>query len=417
VLSGLPPWSWILYSSFLFVFSAGDLVGVFLRPSPSVSRHCESILALGVETEIELIVESSGWRVSGGKTRIQLYDHHPLSLRSEGLPVALRLSPRQTVSCIYRAVPIERGAFQFGRVAVWMDSPLGMWRRKVWGAESDEIRIYPNFQSLVRYSLMAMDNRVGQIGIHRYPRRGTGLEFQQLRDYRFGDTSNQINWKATSRRLKLISCEYQEEQNQQIMLLLDCGRRMRSRDDELTHFDHALNAVLLLAHIAVRQGDAVGLMTFGGFDRYLAPRKGVSTVNRLLNTTYDIQPSVYASDLTQALEDCSKRIRKRSLIVLVSNISDRQPDNLVEVAHTLRRHHLVLLASLKEEIIDLALGGEVHDLDSALRLAAAQEYAERRAAQFARLKTGGILCLDTPPSKLAKALANTYLEIKAARML
>ena len=412
VIAALPVWIWILGSSALFVLAAADLAAAMLGPLPSVSRRCDGVLALGVPTDVELVL--------GGvrrKLRLEIHDHHPPALRAEGLPLALRLSPGEDITVSYRATPVERGRFLFGPAALWVGSPLGFWRRRGRGAEQDPVRVYPNFQSLVRYSLMAQDNRVGQIGIHRYPRRGAGLEFQQLRDYRFGDTPRQIDWKATSRRLRLISCEYQDEQNQRIVLVLDCGRRMRARDGALSHFDHALNAVLLLAHIAVRQGDAVGLSTFGGPQRSLAPRKGVGVVNHLLNATYDIQPTVYAADLAQALEDCSRGVRKRSFIVLVSNIGDEEPDDLVEAVRSLRRRHLVLLAGLHEDVIDRALETEVKDLDGALRVAAAHDLAERRAARLKRLRAEGVLCVDSTPAMLAAALANTYMEVKAARLL
>jgi len=412
-------WYWSLSTGLVCTVMLSDLLWVLLLPVPSIARRCGTILALGVPAQVELQLETAGRHADRRprEIRLVLHDHHPPTLEAEGLPATLRLQSGEKASVYYRVIPTERGNFDFGRVAAWMRSPLGLWQRKVRGATQEPIRVYPNFQSLVRYSLVAIKNRVGQIGIHQYPRRGRGLEFHQLREYRFGDASNQINWKATSRRLKLISCEYQEEQDQQIMLLLDCGRRMRARDEMLSHFDLALNAVLLLAHIALRQGDSVGLMTFGGPERHLSPRKGISTVNTLLNSTYDIQPSVYASDLAQALEDCAKRIQKRSLMVLISNLSDQQPQNLLSVTRSLMKRHLVLYASLREEVIDRVVQTKVHDLPSALRLAAAHEFTERRSRELGLLRAEGILCVDTVPSKLAPALANTYLEIKAGRLL
>ena len=102
------------------------------------------------------------------------------------------------------------------------------------------------------------------VGAHLRRRRGEGTEFQQLREYRLGDSLRQIDWKATQRARKLISRDYQDERNQQVMLLVDTGRRMLARDDGLSHFDHVLNAALLVAYIALRQGDVVGLLAAAG---------------------------------------------------------------------------------------------------------------------------------------------------------
>ena len=126
------------------------------------------------------------------------------------------------------------------------------------------VRVYPNFRALAKYTLLATDNRLSQIGVLQVRRRGEGMEFHQLREYRQGDAQRAIDWKATSRTQRLIAREYEEEKDQRVLLVIDCGRRMASKDDELSHFDHALNAALLLAHVALRQGDAVGMMTMGG---------------------------------------------------------------------------------------------------------------------------------------------------------
>ncbi len=413
VLAGLSLWGWGACGALLLALLLADLLWAALLPAPAMDRRCQKVLALGVTSAVELRIAHSGAR----SRRLLVHDHHPPAFRADGLPLPARLPARGETRLRYLLTPTERGDHRFGPVAAWMSSPLGLWQRRVRGARAESVRVYPNFRALARYTLMATGNRVARLGIHPHPRRGAGLEFHQLRDYRHGDSANQINWKATSRRLKLISAEYQDEQDQRVVLLLDCGRRMRSRDGELSHFDHALNAVLLLAHIALRQGDSVGLSTFGGTERHLAARKGIGTVNALLKATYDIQPSVFASDLAQALEDCARRVRRRSLIVLVSNLSDQQPENLAHVLALVRRRHLVLFASLREEALDRALDTEVEDLDTALRLAAAHDFLQRRSGQLQRLRAEGALCLDSLPRELAPALANAYLEIKAGRLL
>ena len=135
------------------------------------------------------------------------------------------------------------------------------------------VRIYPNFSVLTRFAILATDNRLSQIGMLQRRRRGEGLDFHQLREYREGDVQRQIDWKASARMPRLISREYQDERDQQVLLMLDCGRRMAARDDALSHFDHAVNAALLLAYVSLRQGDAVGLLTMSGETRWMAPRK------------------------------------------------------------------------------------------------------------------------------------------------
>ena len=138
-----------------------------------------------------------------------------------------------------------------------MFSVLGLWKKNIIQPLKSEVRNYPNFSSVMKYSLLATDQRLNQMGILKKRRRGEGLNFHQLREYRDGDSLRQIDWNATARTHKLISRDYQEERDQQIIFLVDCGRRMLAHDDQLSHFDHTLNAILLLSHVALRQGDAV----------------------------------------------------------------------------------------------------------------------------------------------------------------
>jgi hypothetical protein len=131
---------------------------------------------------------------------------------------------------------------------------------------TQQVKVYPNYAPVMRLSLLATEHRQDQMGIVRRARGGSSRDFHQLRDYRQGDSLSQIDWKSTSRRLQLISRDYQEQRNQQIVFLLDSGRRMRSLDGDVPHFDHCLNALLMLSYVALRQarpGEARQILTAG----------------------------------------------------------------------------------------------------------------------------------------------------------
>ncbi len=127
--------------------------------------------------------------------------------------------------------------------------------------------------------------------------------------------------------------------------MLDCGHRMMAKDDDLSHFDHTLNALLLLSYVALRQGDAVGLMTFSGEDqRWFSPRKGQHNVQNILNTVYDLQPSTSSPDYSKAATDLLIRHKKRALVIILTNTRDEDSDDLLPAINILKKRHLVLLA-------------------------------------------------------------------------
>jgi len=286
-----------------------------------------------------------------------------------------------------------------------------------WLGESTTTRIYPNFAALTKFALLATDNRLSQIGVLQRRRRGEGLDFHQLREYREGDAQRQIDWKATVRMGKLVSREYQDERDQQIVLLIDCGRRMGAQDGELAHFDYVLNAALLLAYVSLRQGDAVGFLTMSGAARWLAPRKSGATVNLILNRVYDLHPTLQTTDYYSAALELIKRVRKRALVVILSNLRDEDDDTLAPALRLLQSRHLVLFASLREQILSRALAARVDTFDRALTHAATAEYLQKRELAFRRLERGGAVCVDVEPDQLPIALVNRYIDIKRSGRL
>jgi len=251
-------------------------------------------------------------------------------------------------------------------------------------------------------------------------RRGEGMEFHQLREYRQGDAQRAVDWKATARSGKLISREYEEEKDQRVLLVVDCGRRMASKDDDvdgLSHFDHTLNAALLLAHVALRQGDAVGMMTMGGVSRYCEPRKSIGALHALLNHAYDIEPTLAMPDYELAASQLMLRVRRRALVIVLTNLRDEDDATLLPALRLLRARHLVVLASLREAIVSRALTARVDSFERAVTHAAAADYLERRSRVFSRIENAGAITLDVEPARLPIALVNRYLGLKRAGTL
>jgi uncharacterized protein (DUF58 family) len=337
-------------------------------------------------------------------------------MEQRGLPQELRLPGRGWGELGYQLRPSQRGAFAFGPAQLRLASPLGLWWKDLFRGAGAPLRVYPNFAAVKKYALLATSHRLAMLGVHQKRRRGEGMEFHQLREYREGDALRQIDWKATSRLTKLISREYQDERDQQVVFLVDCGRRMRALDGELSHFDHTLNAVLLLAHVALGEGDAVGLLSFAGDpgqgQRWLPPRKGPSTLNLMLDALFDLQPENRATDYLAAAELCLARLKKRALVVLVTNLRDEDDDSLAPALRLLQKRHRVLLASLRERVLEDSLAAPVHDFEGALLHGAVHQYLGQRRAGFDRLAAQGIHALDLLPSQLPLALVNRYLAMK-----
>jgi uncharacterized protein (DUF58 family) len=375
-----------------------------------VRREAPRALSVGLWHSVALAVTARTHAVSG-----VILDRVPpgAELEHERQPFSV---PRGAVARLsYRLRPFERGNAQLGPLDIRLNSPLGLWHTQQTVGDATAIRVYPDFARIAQYTWLATDNRLSQIGVLQRRRRGQGLEFHQLRDYRQDDSPRHIDWSATARARRLIAREYQDERDQQIVLVLDCGQRMRAKDGAMSHFDHALNALLLLAYVALRQGDAVGVGTFAhDRPRFLPPRKSIATVSSLMHGLFDLQPSLQTPDYLDAATTLGRRLTKRTLIVLATTVRDEDGEALQQAARILRRKHAVVVASLREGALTRAKERPIANLEDALVYAAATDYLERRRRTIATLRRAGVQIVDVPPAGLARQLVNHYWELKRA---
>jgi uncharacterized protein (DUF58 family) len=404
---------WVASGAGVLALVVVDL-GLALRPSQTqVERRIASTLALGVRTRARLRVHNPASR----GVSVEVHENQPPSFQLEHLPRRAYVPARSWLDVPYLVRTTARGAFELGPLQFRERSPFGLWWRTRPGGDARRVRVYPNFRAVARYALLATTNRTSELGIRKRRRRGEGTEFHQLREYRVGDPLRQIDWRATSRVRRMVSRDYRDERDQQMHFVLDCGRRMHALDGELCHLDHALDALLLLAYVGLRQGDAVGLATFGGVDRSLPPRKGASYLNAILNAVFDLTTTTAAADAAVAIEEAVKTLRRRSLLVVVTNLRDEEDEDLTAALRVAARRHLVLLVSLREAAIGLAQKLRPRDFDEALRLASTYEFLRARTEAHDRLGRTGLLWLDVEPHELAVSLVNRYLKIKASGVL
>lgn len=404
---------WAALTGLLLLLVAIDAGLLYGRPAPTLERSLPSALSIGEWHEQTLTLTNP----AGAAARLWVAPVMPEGLEAREPRVALRLEAGEVRRYGLGLRASRRGVIALEHVDLKLTGPLQLLDLALRRAAPVEARVYPNFHAVAAYALMSAERRQAQLGVHQQRRRGEGLEFFQLREYREGDSLRQVDWKAASRRNQLISREYREEQNQQIVFLLDCGRRMHSRDGALTHFDHVLNAVLLLTWSALRQGDAVGVQTFSGPERWLPPRRGGSAMNDVLNTVFDLQTTEAPSDYAEAVTRLAQRQRRRALVVLITNLRDDDAADMPVALAALRRTHLVLVASLREPALDEALDAPLDDLQGALRLAGLHHYLEDRQRAHQSLRARGVQTLDVTPAGLPAALVHQYLDIKRAGLL
>lgn len=405
--------AWLPVLTITLLLMLIDAILVYRSHGLRVKRDIAASLPLGVDRWVKLRLYNDSPR----PYHLHLFDHYPLTVKATGLPIRLGLAAKTHADLRYKIHALERGKIYFSQTQVRLLSPLGFWQRNCRLEAPSEVHIYPNFAAVSHYALMATDNRLSQMGIIKKRRRGEGQDFHQLREYQQGDSLRQIDWKASSRMRKVISREYQDERDQEIIFLLDCGHRMQAKDNELSHFDHTLNAILLVSYVALKQGDAVGLATFSGVSRWTPPRKGQHIMQQVLNTVYDLQPTEESPDYSQIATELMVRHKKRALVILITNLRDEDADDLLPALKLLRKRHLVLLASMREEALDNVIDKPVTNYNEAILNAATHHYLQYRKKTFETMQRAKVISLDVPPKALSVNLINHYLDIKSSGLL
>ena len=353
---------------------------------------------------------------------VQVNDDGADGLAMEGLPKTIQVPAIGHVLVTYHVRPSRRGLYELGDHHLRWATPLGLWWRQIRIASRHPVRVYPDVQAVRTYEMLArqsLENRM----VRTVRLRGGENEFEALRDYQRDDDYRAIDWKATARRQKLITREYQQERNQSVLCMLDCGRLMTAETSGLSQLDHALNAVLMLAHVATRAGDRVGLLAFDARVRaFLPPQGGRQAAQRVVAASYDIHAQIVETDFEAAYRYLSQRLRKRSLVVLFTEVIDEvSAKSVVSTVRSLGPRHLALCVLFRNETLDAMV--EPPSTASAIK---APELYQRAAAAEAilwrdhlvrDLQEAGALVLHVSPHKLTPTLINRYLRIKAQRLL
>jgi uncharacterized protein (DUF58 family) len=384
---------------------------------PGMKRNLPAAFAIGVQKPVTLSISVSGAR----KWQCSVYDHAPSSLTTEGLPLQLTLGGGTATDATYLVLPTARGTVQFAPADVRLRSRLGLWEIFERLGNVEARRVFPDFAQVARYAWLAGDRRLQEIGIKTYQQRGEGTDFKQLKEYHTGDPVRHIDWRATLRQSKPIIREFQDERDQCVMLLVDCGRRMRAHDTDgkigTTHFDQVMNAVMLLSYVALQRGDAVGAMTFGtppGEERSVPAKKGKHALHGMMAQLFGVQPTLNYSDYVLAAQQLLRKQRRRALVIVITNFRDEDASELGHALRLLRSRHLVLVASLRERIVGELMMQPLVSNESAVEIASAQLYEQARRDAFNRLADRDGLLVDAEPDQLGIALVNRYHAVKRA---
>lgn len=378
-------------------------------------RTMEDRLSNGDDNEITIRIESF-LRLP---VRVRVIDELPPQFQRRDIHTDVQVSSGGTRTLRYTVRPVERGEYNFGAIQLYGSTPIGFIRRRVKVEAERTVAVYPSYIQLRRYSLLALHDRLEQAGVKRVRRVGHTMEFEQIRDYVRGDDARTVNWKATARRSKPMVNVYEDERSQPIYNVIDKGRVMQMPFAGMTLLDYSINAGLVLSNIALMKGDRAGLITFADKVETVIPAERRSTqMRRIIDRLYNEKTDFHESDLEALAVSLRARVTQRSLILLYTNL-----ESLVSLERTMpwfrriaRDHLLVTIIFENTELNDLT-SLRPDTLDDVYYRTIAEKFVYEKRRIIRELRSRGIHAILTTPQALTADTINTYLAMKARRLI
>src|SRR6266851_2484343 len=375
-----------------------------------VKRERPPRLSLGAANEVIIVLENTWVR----SLHVSIRDEPPPGFRAEPESQNTVVPPHGTVRLAYQLVPTERGNFQFGDIGLRCRGPMGLGLINRTIPASEPVQVYPNLLEVRRYEALVRTTLVRAGGYRSKRLPGAGREFSHYRDYTPDDDFRHVSWKATARRGKPITAVHESEHSQDIIFCLDVGRMMAARVGALTKLDHAINAVLMLAHVSQTFQDNLGLLVFSHtVHLYLPPAKGRGQNARFLQALYGIKPELCAVNYREAFSHLIARHPKRALTMVFTDLLDGVVSHdYLDAAALLRRFHLPVTLAVADVPLQQLAAAPAVNADRMYDVLVARDLLRGRAELLHSLERQGVMVLDTVPERLTIDAVIRYLALK-----
>ncbi|MDB5338389.1 MAG: hypothetical protein JWN70_4008 [Planctomycetaceae bacterium] len=424
------PTAWPLVAAMdtlALLFALTDLCFLPGKKTFSVRREMARVASRGERHAVALLIDNH----SRHTQVVVIRDDQLPGMTQDPCEFSQQLPGRSRLRVEYILTPHRRGTYRLEYAYLRVESRWKLWCRTIRLPVQDELRVYPALKQIGRYALYARLNRMSLLGVRRVRRVGFENEFERLRDYTPDDQFKFIDWRTSARRQKLTVRDFQSSQSQRVLFVLDCGRMMVSEADGQSMLDLAIDAALTLSYVALAKQDQVGLLCFSDrVVRWIGPAGGHRQLNRLVHALHDVEPQFVESQLDTACLHLQQHCRKRTLVILISNVlDDRQADQIRSHLATMVGQHLPLAVFLRDWEVFKPLA-KIPTIASAdddvpdgvsraalFKAAAAAEILKWRHQTLMELRHAGVLCLDSFPEDLTAPLVNEYLRIKNRHLL
>lgn len=409
------PFANIALSSFLAMLLV-DLALLYLsKGNIAATRGVPQKLSNGDDNKITIsIINYFVFNVNA-----QVIDEIPVQFQERNFFISSTLKPGEERRFDYSLRPVTRGEYEFGKIHCFVQTFIGLLSRRISQNAGCIVPVYPSFLQMRKYELLAVSNRLEEVGIKKIRRIGLQNEFDQVREYAVGDDYRTMNWKATARKGSLMVNQYQDEKAQDVYCLIDMGRVMKMPFEGMTLLDYAINASLVISNIALNKHDKAGVIPFSNqVNNYLAADKRNIQMNKILELLYNLNTDFLEPNYELLYITLRRLVKQRALLLLFTNFESMPSmQRHLPMLKKLARNHLLLTVFFQNTELNKLLTPQNHHLDQVYNSIVAESFIYDKKLIVKELNNNGIHSLLTEPQNLNVNIINRYLEFKSLGMI
>jgi uncharacterized protein (DUF58 family) len=400
----------------IILLLVADLLLLFnVKRDLFVRRDLPERLSNGDDNEIRIYIEN----YYPFELKIGIIDEIPFQFQKRDLWFDATLKSGAHKDIVYKLRPTKRGEYLFGAIRVYIKSPLQLLSRRFNFGQETTVAVYPSFLQLRKYELMAISNRLSEIGIKKIRRIGHSLEFEQVKNYVQGDDYRTLNWKATARKGELMVNSYTDEKAQHVYCIIDKSRSMKMPFEGLSLLDYAINASLIVSSVALIKEDKAGLITVAEKVATVIPAdRRPAQLGKIMAALYKEKTRYLELNMEALFSGVRSVLKQRSLIIFFSNFESmsalqRQMPYLNRIA----KYHLLLVVFFENTELKALTDTPAEDVEGIYIKTIAEKFSFEKKLMVKELAKYGILSILTPPDKLTINVVNRYLAIKAQQKI
>lgn len=344
-----------------------------------------------------------------------IIDEIPFQFQKRDFSIFKVLKPKEKINFVYDLTPLERGEYSFGKLNIFVSSPLQLMSKRYVFCDNATLPCYPSFVQMKKYDLIAFSKNKFAFGLKKIRRLGNTTEFEQIKEYTLGDDIRTINWKATAKRKGLMVNQYLDENTQSVYCIIDKGRVMQMPFAGLSLLDYAINSSLALSNVILKKYDQAGLLTFSkNVDSILPSENKKTQLHKIMEQLYRIKTDFSESDYSKLYARIKHKVTHRSLLILYTNFESLNGLNRqLPYLRALAKHHLLVVVFFENTELTKMAEKKAQNTDDIFDKVIAEKFSFEKRLIVNELTKYGIQSVLTTPKDLSINTINKYLQIKA----